>query len=566
MKSLSSLGKLLLLLMGASLPASGQVWKKILPEKGNAKVMSSAEEGLLTNQLRSDVTILAADGMEGRKAGTKGESDAGMYIEKRMADMGLVPAGKNRTYRQPFKFAWGRQLTPETRISIGNALLSVPEEAIPLPYSSEVIEENYTLPESTEPNSPWLIALYESPQQAGNPGFDWEKVAYEKAKYAQDRGASSVVLYDPYGSAYVPTFSMTSDREQLAIPVVVLRKKAYDAHIKDMRIMKPVYIKIAYRSEFRNATNIIGYINNNAAQTVVIGAHYDHLGFGEEINPPAADRSRLVYNGADDNASGVAAMMALAPMIRKGQFKKYNYIFVAFSAEEGGLWGSKFFLSSNDFDPGKLAYMINIDMVGRLNNRKSLVVGGTGSASVLSKAIKELPGAFELSQGTEALGASAHLSFAKEKIPYLFFSTGSHEDYRKPADDSQKINYTGLKDVVVYIYRAIAQLEKMPRPVFAHQASFEEAVASGSLDGKVTMGILPDDHYEGGGVRIESVMDNQPAEKAGLKEGDILLQLEQVRIEDIPSLNEMLDSYHIGDTITVKVKRGPTVQEFRLTF
>lgn len=546
-------------------PVHAQIWKKVLPGKDKKESGTNANDQdaeAVIKQLRADIGYLASNELEGRRTGTKGEALAGMYIEKRLGQIGVLPYGPG--YRRPFKFEWGKELTPELRFSISNKYISVPEDAFPAPFSGAGKDENYVLPESMEGNSPWLISLYESEQDAGSPHFDWEKQAFERTRKAIERGATSVLFYDKYGSKYFPAYTRRSDYESLGIPVMLLGKKVYDQYIRDMKVMQPVVMNITFRKEYRTGTNIVGYINNNAAKTVVLGAHYDHLGYGEDGSSRMAEGGKAIHNGADDNASGVAALLALAGKIRQSaSLKKYNYLFIAFSAEELGLLGSKAFVKEKDFDPRKVAYMINLDMVGRLSPDRKLTVGGVGTAPVWNSVLGSVGNNFKIVKDSSGIGPSDHTSFYNDSIPVLFFFTGTHTDYHKPSDDAAKINYTGTKDIVNYIYGVVSSMEKQPAPLYTATRNTNMGSRSNF---KVTLGIMPDYSYQEPGVRIDGVIDNKPAARAGLKEGDIVLQIGAVKINGMQSYMEALGSFNPGDKTTVRIKRGPTVQEFPLVF
>ncbi len=540
-----------------------QIWKKILPDskEEKQKQASDADAQAVIQQLRSDITYLASDQLEGRRTGTKGEALAGMFIEKRMGQIGLLPYGQN--YRRPFKFEWGKELTPEVRFSINNKYISVPEDAFPAPFSAAGKDENYVLPESTETSSPWLIPLYESEADADNPHFDWEKQTLERAKKAIERGATSVVFFDKYGSKFFPAYAKRTDYEALEIPVMLLNKKIYDLYIKNMKVMQPLMMNITYKKEYRTGTNIVGYINNNAAQTVIIGAHYDHLGYGEDGSSRMTENVKAIHNGADDNASGVGAMLALATKLKQSpSLKKYNYLFIAFSAEELGLLGSKAFVKEKDFDRKKAAYMINMDMVGRLSPDRKLTVGGVGTSPVWPSIIGSVGNNFKIVKDSSGIGPSDHTSFYNDSIPVLFFFTGTHTDYHKPSDDATKINYPGTKDIVNYVFGIVAAMEKQPSPLYTTTRN----TTMGRANFKVTLGIMPDYSYQDGGVKIDGVIDGKAAAKAGLKQGDIVLQLGSVKINGMQSYMEALGSFNPGDKTSVKIKRGATVQEFPISF
>jgi aminopeptidase YwaD len=551
------------LLATLSGPASAQIWKKILPDKKESKPVSVPDENAeaVVRQLKSDITYLASDELEGRRTGTRGEALAGMFIEKRMGQVGLWPFGQS--FRRVFRFEWGKEITPESRFTISGKHVFIPEEAFPATFSAAATDENYVLPESMEANSPWLISLYDTQEDADNPHFEWEKTAYERAKQAKERGATSVILYDKFGSKYPPKYTNRSDYEAMDIPVVIMQKKAYDQHIKDMKVMQPLLVNIKFKKEYRTGTNIVGYINNGAQQTVVIGAHYDHLGFGEDGSSRMTEKTKAIHNGADDNASGVAAMLAVAAKLKLSGLKKYNYLFIAFSAEELGLLGSKAFLKEKDFDKKKVAYMLNMDMVGRLGPDRKLTVGGVGTSPVWGSVLSSVGSNFKIVKDSSGIGPSDHASFYNDSIPVLFFFTGTHSDYHKPTDDAAKINYTGTKDIVNYVYGIVASMEKHPVPLFA---TTKNNISGGRSNFKVTLGIMPDYSYQDPGVKIDGIIDGKPAAKAGLQQGDIVLQMGSIKINGMQSYMEALGSFNPGDKTVVKVKRGATVQEFSVIF
>ncbi|MFT4062155.1 MAG: M20/M25/M40 family metallo-hydrolase [Edaphocola sp.] len=542
---------------------SAQVWKKVVPsilKSEKAEANNSAGDLATVNQLKADIGYLADDKLEGRRTGSRGEILAGKYIESRMTELRLLPyEGK---FLHPFKFEWGRELTPELRFTISNKYISVPEDAFPAPFSAAGKEENFVLPESRETSSPWLIPLYENEQDANNPHFDWEKAAFETSRKAVERGATAVLFYDKYGSKYFPSFQKRSDYETLSIPVMVLNKKIYDLYIKDMKVMQPIMMNITFKKTMRTGMNIAGYIDNHAGQTVVFGAHYDHLGYGEDGNSRNTG-TRAIHNGADDNASGVAAMLAIAQKLQQSGAKRYNYLFVAFSGEELGLLGSKAFVNEEkDINSKKVAYMINMDMVGRLNAEKKLTVGGIGTSPVWASVLSSVPNNFKIAKDSSGIGPSDHSSFYNDSIPVLFFFTGTHTDYHKPSDDAPKINYEGEKDIVNYIYNIALTMEKQPLPLFTKTKN----TTTGRTSFKVTLGIMPDYSYQDGGVKVDGVIDDKAAAKAGLRPGDIILQLGGIKIGGMQSYMEALGSFNPGDSTTVKVKRGATVQDFNLQF
>jgi Zn-dependent M28 family amino/carboxypeptidase len=217
------------------------------------------------------------------------------------------------------------------------------------------------------------------------------------------------------------------------------------------------------------AYNIVGYIDNKAVNTVVIGAHYDHLGLGHQGSSLDANPQNKIHNGADDNASGVSGVLELARYFQNNKLKEAtNFLFICFSGEELGLYGSKYFTDNPTIDLGKVSYMINMDMIGRLDPvSKSLAVSGTGTSSVWEPLLKNLSNEkLQIKTDSAGIGPSDHTSFYLKNIPVLHFFTGSHSDYHKPSDDIEKINIEGEKEVLQLIVRLIEKLNGQPRPNF----------------------------------------------------------------------------------------------------
>ena len=204
-------------------------------------------------------------------------------------------------------------------------------------------------------------------------------------------------------------------------------------------------------------TNVIGFIDNKADQTIVIGAHYDHLGYGGE-GSLFREEEKAIHNGADDNASGVALMLNLASKLKNTNTSN-NYLFLAFSGEEMGLLGSNYFVKNATIPKEKINYMINMDMVGRMKVDSTLAVYGTGTSPMFKQTLTANNNSFKLIENESGVGPSDHTSFYLGDIPVLHFFTGQHEDYHKPGDDSEKLNYDGMNLISNYIFEVITDLD-----------------------------------------------------------------------------------------------------------
>jgi len=289
---------------------------------------------------------------------------------------------------------------------------------------------------------------------------------------------------------------------------------------------------------------------------------------------------KMIHNGADDNASGTAALMELSKMIVTGCADKKdksmlnsNYLFIAFSGEELGLYGSKYFTDNPTIDLKTANYMINMDMVGRLNDSSNtLTVGGYGTSPTWSLLYNNfsVPSktntiSFKYKFDSSGTGPSDHTSFYRKDIPVLFFFTGLHSDYHKPSDDADRINYDGELKIINHIYSLISSLNKENQKLVFTKT--KESQTTGSMRSmSVTMGIMPDYTFSGAGVRCDGVSEGRPAQKAGLAAGDIILQIGDFSITSMDSYMQTLGKFKKGDKAIVKYQRGKETKQAEVQF
>ena len=319
------------------------------------------------------------------------------------------------------------------------------------------------------------------------------------------------------------------------------------------------YVTMAEDSTI-TGTNILGFINNNAEQTIIIGAHYDHLGFGSE-GSLYRGKEKAIHNGADDNASGVAVMLDLISKLKNAN-KSNNYLFMAFSGEEMGLLGSNYFVKNPTIDIKKANYMINMDMVGRLKADSTLAVYGVGTSPRFKQSLMANNTRFKLIEKESGVGPSDHTSFYLSDIPVLHFFTGQHEDYHKPGDDSDKLNYEGMEAISDYIFDVISDLDKAGKLQFRKTKNESEETPRF----KVGLGVIPDYMFDGKGMRIDGVSEDKPAQKAGLQKGDIVIKLGDSTIVDMMSYMRALSVFNEGDSTKVIVDRNGKQIEVDLKF
>jgi hypothetical protein len=312
-----------------------------------------------------------------------------------------------------------------------------------------------------------------------------------------------------------------------------------------------------------SARNVVGYLDNGAPYTIVIGAHYDHLGLGHDHNSLEANPEGKIHNGADDNASGTAGVIELARYLaQNGKKENHNFLFICFSGEELGLFGSKKYTERPSIDLGKVSFMLNMDMIGRLNEERRIMVGGVGTAPDFVPVINQVKQDFTVRFDSAGIGPSDHTSFYLKNIPVLFFFTGQHSDYHKPSDDIEKINFNGEKDVLELALRTIEALDKTPKLQYQET----KAPADSTPRFSVTLGIMPDYTYDGEGVLVDGVTNGKPASKAGVQKGDIIVQLGDIDVKTIQDYMKGLSKFKKGDSTNVKVKRGAEQKDLPVTF
>jgi aminopeptidase YwaD len=521
---------------------------------------------LTRDNLVAHISFLADDRLEGRRAGSNGEKMAMEYISAKFKSIGLLPRGAEEFY-QPFEINEGLQINEGTVFSINDKSLIAGKDFFPFPFSAQKSVEASPAIAIQEPDMPWFVDLKDILEENNqNPHFDLIDYIKKNTKKAYDKAATAVVLYNTSADDDKLSFNPKDKSVALPIPVIYVTKEAAKIHFSDATATLNLKLKVDIGEKKRTGHNVIGYIDNSATTTVVLGAHFDHLGYGEDGNSMHRTGEKMIHNGADDNASGTAALIELARILKTTKAKNSNYLFIAFSGEELGLYGSKYFTENPTIDLKTINYMINMDMVGRLNDStKSLAVGGYGTspswASVIKPAEKKLP--FVIKIDSSGTGPSDHTSFYRKDIPVLFFFTGQHRDYHRPSDDAERINYDGELAVVNYINIVINNLNKQNQKL-AFLKTRETQTTPTAL--RATLGIMPDYTYSGAGVRADGITDGRPAFKAGLKAGDVIIKLGETEVNSMETYMQALNKFNKGDKTKVKYKRGNEVIEAEVQF
>ncbi len=306
--------------------------------------------------------------------------------------------------------------------------------------------------------------------------------------------------------------------------------------------------------------NVVGYIDNQAETTVVVGAHYDHLGLGGIGSLHRGEEA--IHNGADDNASGVAIMLNLASRLKEANTNN-NYVFIGFSGEEMGLLGSAYFVRNATIDINSVTYMINLDMVGRLNEEKTLAVHGVGTSPVFKQTLfANNDFGLTIVENESGVGPSDYTSFYVADVPVLHFFTGQHEDYHKPSDDFEKLNYEGMEIISNYIFSIISDLNDNGKLAFKKTKNESEEVPRF----KVGLGVVPDYLFTGEGMRIDGVSEDRPAQRAGLLKGDVVVKLGDSLVTDMMSYMRALSAFEEGQKARVTIDRDGELMEVEVEF
>ena len=531
----------------------------------SAQKLKKADKEIV-QYLQEQVGYLSSDELKGRRAGDPGEILASEFIALKFKEIGLTPKGDNATFFQHFTINDGKEISKDNELKLNGKLLKVGVDFFPLSNSPAATINAESSPSLNEKGQPWMVDLAESIEEnKENPHFDVVNLLNEKLLKAKEKGASAVIFFNSSSLDDKIKFDPKDRSEPAPLPAAYINNNAQKQYLSDVFSSFQISANLSISPKVRKARNVIGFLDNNAPYTIVIGAHFDHLGYGEDGNSMIRTGDLGIHNGADDNASGTSSMIELALLLKNSKSKQYNYLFIAFSAEELGLNGSKYFVENPTVSLNSINYMINMDMVGRMNDStKTITVGGYGTSpswKPMMDAVKKKD--FSIKVDSSGTGPSDHTSFYRKDIPVLFFFTGLHSDYHKPTDDADKINYVGMLKIIRFIQQMIEADKQDQKLVFTKT---REQQTSTSARFSVSMGIMPDYSYTGSGVRVDGVSDNRPAKKAGILAGDIVKQLGEHKTSSVESYMQALSKFKKGDKTITVVLRGEKEFSFEIIF
>lgn len=552
------------------------------------------------DRLQTHVKHLASEQLEGRRTGTKGATEAASYIAAEFKRVGLKPVaggakrnGSESPYLQQFPYVAGVKLGKDNAFTVGNEKLQVDVDWLPLGFSSSgkvsgnLVFVGYGITASELSHNDYAnanatgniaVALQGTPDGA-NPhgrfarfeGVRWKAVA------ARNAGAKALVVIareSNFKDDRLTRLVYDNTSGDAGLPVIVLsRAAAYrvltasGTSLSQLEQTPSEAKALAEQASLSTdvvrtevpAYNVIGMLEGSDPvlnkEYVVIGAHYDHLGRGGEDSGSLAQRAGDIHYGADDNASGTAGVLELARVLSAQKPRpKRTIVFMAFGGEEEGLLGSNYYVNNPLVPLANTVAMINMDMIGRMKDRR-LVVGGVGTATewreILAADTEKL---FQLTLNEDGFGPSDHASFYIKQIPVLFFWTGTHNDYHKPTDTFEKINYEDEAGILRLVARIVNQMDTADKRLTYTTAKPNPAPRVGGF--RVYLGTIPNYADSNNGMLLDGVRDDSPAAKAGLKAGDRVVKIGKFEIKNVYDYTAALGEMKAGEEYVIEVVRG----------
>ncbi len=572
-----------------------------------------AQAQISEERLKRDVEYLASPRLKGRGTGTAELNQAAKYIEREFKRAGLAPAG-GKSYFQKFPVTVGAKLGKQNHLELlegaTRTALRLQQDFVPLNFSEsgkadavEIVFAGFgiTAPEYKYDDYTHLdvagkavIVLRNEPQKNDEKSaFDGRQPTQyssivNKAINARNHGARAMILVnDAPGQGEEDSlikFGSLTGPDNSGILIVQCKRDAVDRWLAAakkslLQSQKAIdesfqpqseplagvklVLNISVEHSKAETQNVAGLLRGSdpklAAEAIVIGAHYDHLGLGSSGGTLAPSQMGTPHPGADDNASGTAAVMELARALsaRRAELKR-SIVFLAFSGEELGLLGSAWYTKNPLWPLEKTAAMLNLDMVGRLRSNR-LHVGGMGTSPVFKEIVEAAnTTGIELSFNPSGFGASDHSSFYVKNLPVLFFFSGLHADYHKPSDTAEKIQYADEARVGDLVLRtAVALASREEKPQFVRVQETRPVTGTGGTGGYgAYFGSIPDMGEQIEGVKFADVRDGSPAAKAGLKGGDVLVEFAGKPIKNLYDFTYALQAHRPGETVEVVVVRG----------
>ena len=554
---------------------------------------------ITAGEIKNHINYLASDELEGRMTGTPALYKAADYLKSEFENYGLEPLFDGSYFQQfPFieKLEAGNDNQVEIEDGNGKSLpgtgwildqnftpvsftdnLEIEGKIVFAGYGISAKDLNYDDYDGIDVKDKIVIVFRNHPDmKSPHSKFEQFSSLRYKTTNARDKGAIGIIFVNTSDKKDDPLIPLKYDDagKISGIDVIQVKKSTLefinfnDLQAKIDSTLKPgsfaldndLTAKITTEVKEIKGTSVnVGAIlkaenNKFPNEYLVIGAHFDHLGWGGQNSLYTGEPA--IHNGADDNASGTTGLLELAEKFASIKDKiDRDIVFISFSGEELGLLGSGYVVNNFPLPIENDITMINMDMIGRLNDKKDLIVYGTGTSSKWKSILDDKNDYdFNLTFNDEGFGPSDHSSFYGKKIPVLFFFTGTHSDYHKPSDDADKINTTGEEKVVKYVFDIALAIDNMDtRPDYI---SVEKKDSGRMMGSRVYVGTVPDFAGEVDGYKLGGVTDGSPAAKSGLQAGDIIIRFGDKKISNIYDFTYALGNYVPGDKVNVVIKRG----------
>lgn len=571
---------------------------------GVNNLSAQVEPEITVKEIKDHIYFLASDSLKGRKPGTPEGKLAATYIRDEFISVGLNPLGEDgfQYFDVIMSVKPGEKNTArfmgENRVLekdfYPSAISSndyIQSEIVFVGFGYDIEHDSLSWNDygGLDVVGKWVMVL------RGDPEPDKDESLFlsysglrDKALTARDKKAAGIIFVKgtQFGNdTVIKDASFNRVTADVGIPVVnvsrefadeILSRSGKSIDTLEEQIIKnktpggfKVGLKITFQTDLERVKattqNVVAIIEGNDPvlknEYIVIGAHFDHLGFGGWGSGSRMPDTVAIHNGADDNASGTAGIIELAERISadKKDFKR-SVVLMAFGAEEMGLLGSQFTVANPLIDLKDIKAMINFDMIGRLDSTSnSVMIAGTGTAVEMEDLLSEYEKTTDLTFGhsPEGYGASDHASFYASGVPVLFFSTGAHEDYHTPFDDAEKINYEGEKEILDYTYSIIVDLINRENSLTYQEAGPKKKTKGYGRGLKVKLGIMPDfTSSENDGLGVGGVTNGGPASKAGMQKGDKIVAIDGLEITNIYDYMNRLKKLKPGQTISVDIMRG----------
>lgn len=552
--------------------------------------------------LRKEIGFLASDSLKGRRAGLPEELVAASYIRDVMKNAGLTMLGEDGF--QNFEVVIDIKPGAKNSFLLDGESHEINKDYLPISFSSNASVEascvfagyGFDLDLDTlkwsdykgmDVKGKWVLVFRGDPEpEKANSAFLSFEQERSKVLTAKDKGAAGVLFITPPAMEKTDVLMhMQFDKTpaDAGIPVISITRALADKLLASMNysvadlessitsnhapasLLLPVTVKATTDLVQQKVTtrNIVGLIKGSDPvlrdEYIVVGAHFDHLGWGGENSGSRAPEEIAVHNGADDNASGTAGVLELAQKLQANKAAiKRSIVLVAFAGEEMGLLGSKEFIKHPPVNLKQVKAMVNMDMIGRLNpESKAISVGGTGTSTESDTLIAQLSvnRPFSVKRSPDGYGPSDHASFYSENIPVFYFTTGAHEDYHLPSDDAAKIDYEGEAAILSMVYDLVTNLADRSSPLVFREAGSKQGARYGR-NLKVTMGIVPDMvSSDNKGLRVDGVKKDGPADKAGIVKGDVIVSLDGQAVTNIYDYMARLGKLKPGQVAAAEIMR-----------